>query len=148
MALSKKEREELKVSPQNPLAEKKEPASNKKILFYSLLSFVLVIVVIGISFGIVQAMQPGPLDDFAKCLAEEDAVMYGASFCKYSAAQKSMFGKSKKYLDYRDFSENGDVEVTPTWYIEGEKYENVQSLDKLSQLTGCTLPGREVADEG
>ena len=65
--------------------------------------------------------------------------MYGASWCQYTAAQKGMFGKSMKFIDYRDFSENSEVKVTPTWFINGEKYERVQSLDKLAAITGCAI---------
>jgi len=112
---------------------------NKKPLFISIFSLIVIIIIAGISFSAIQANKPGPLDDFAKCLTDKGAVMYGASFCKYSAAQKTMFGKSFKHINYRDFSENPEVKLTPTWFINGEKFERVQSLDKLALETGCSL---------
>ena len=102
-------------------------------------SLVVVLIVVGIGFSFVNSQKPAFLDDFAKCLTEKGAVMYGASFCKYSSAQKGMFGNSFKFVDYRDFGENSDVRVTPTWFIDGNKYENVQTLDRLASITGCVI---------
>jgi protein-disulfide isomerase len=50
-----------------------------------------------------------------------------------------MFGNSIKFVDYRDFTKNPEVKITPTWFFEGEKYENAQSLDKLAAITGCVI---------
>ena len=66
--------------------------------------------------------------------------MYGASLCKYTAGQKAMFGNSMRLIDYRDFTEDPNVEITPTWLINGAYYQNVQTFDRLSALTGCSLP--------
>lgn len=109
----------------------------KKILFWSVGSaLVLILVLTGISFAI-----PGPLDSFAKCLKEKQAIMYGAiEWCHFTQDQAGMFGKSFKYLDYRDYqSAPIDIKKTPTWLINGQAYENVQSLERLSALTGCPL---------
>lgn len=80
---------------------------------------------------------PGQYDEFAKCLAEKGAVIYGAEFCKYTAEQKAMFGKSEKHLNYKDYTERKDIKITPTWIVNGQRYEKVQSFEKLSELTGC-----------
>lgn len=47
----------------------------KKKLFYPILALILVA---GMFFGYQVAAGPGKYDDFAKCLAEEGAVFYGA----------------------------------------------------------------------
>ena len=65
--------------------------------------------------------------------------MYGASFCQYSHSQKGMFGNSARFLDERDFSEDSNVRITPTWLIDGEYYPNVQSFDRLASLSGCKI---------
>ena len=79
------------------------------------------------------------MDNFAKCLTDKGAVMYGASFCKYTHAQKGMFGNSIRFIDSRDFSEDLNVKKTPTWLINGKYYENMQSFDKLTAITGCVI---------
>ena len=66
--------------------------------------------------------------------------MYGAPWCKYTAGQKAMFGNSMKLIDYQDFTEDSNVKITPTWLINGAYYQNVQTFDRLSALTGCSLP--------
>lgn len=93
-----------------------------------------------ITYSVYSASRPSAYDDFAKCLNEKGAVMYGAmDWCKYTQAQKAMFGYSFKYLNYHNFDELKDIKVTPTWVINGQRYENVQSFEKLSAITGCKL---------
>ena len=79
-------------------------------------------------------------DNFAKCISDKGAVMYGAmEWCKYTQGQRAMFGKSFKYVNYHEFTELPGIMKTPTWVIDGKWYENAQSFDKLSGLTGCKI---------
>jgi glutaredoxin len=94
---------------------------------------------------------PGQYDDFAKCLTEKGATLYGAYWCPHCQNQKAMFGSSKKYLNYVECDPNGDnanpdlcksnnITGYPTWIVNGTHYEGEQSLEKLGSLTGCSLP--------
>jgi len=83
---------------------------------------------------------PGPYDNFAKCLSDKGAVMYGAiSWCKYTQGQAAMFGKSFKYVNYHDESELEGIKTRPTWVINGKRYETVQSFQTLSSITNCKI---------
>jgi hypothetical protein len=136
MALSKQEAE--KYRHESPKASAPiERKSSKKVWMIS--SLIAVLIVAGVGFSFVGANKPGDFDGFAQCLTDKGAVMYGASFCQYSHAQKSMFGKSEKHLDIRDFGEDSNIKVTPTWVINGNYYENVQTFDRLAKLSGCSL---------
>ena len=139
MALSKEEANTLRQEPQKeehkPSAAK--PKHGRKILISAIVIFALIVTGVGLSYA--NSKKPAPLDSFAKCLTENGAVMYGAEWCKYTQAQKSMFGNSVRYLNYKDFSENPEVTTTPTWFINGQKYAKVQSLDKLAVITGCAI---------
>jgi hypothetical protein len=101
----------------------------------------ILIVILAIGY----ALSPGPYDNFAKCLSEEGATMYGAmGWCKYTQGQKAMFGKSFKHINYYEHTEYpveqyGAIKKTPTWIIGGKVYENTQSFDELSRLTGCPI---------
>jgi len=142
MALSKEEQASIRHESQNSQEGEKpieKKPKNKKIIFFSISSVFIVLIVAGIGYSYIQSNKPGVLDDFARCLTDKGAVMYGASFCQYSHAQKGMFGSSQKYLDIRDFSKDPNVRTTPTWYITGEYYPNVQSFDRLASLTGCKI---------
>jgi len=115
-------------------------AKGKKTKIYAAVAVVFSILIISIgTYAFINAKKPGYYDNFAKCLTEKGAVMYGASFCQYSSAQKGMFGKSFKFINYKDFSENPDVRITPTWEINGKLIERVQSFDRLAELTGCSI---------
>lgn len=92
----------------------------------------------GLYYAVSVNAKPGVYDGFAKCLTDKGAVMYGATWCQYTKTQKKMFGKSMKYIDYRDYSENKDVRITPTWYFKDKKYEGVQDFYALRDITGCT----------
>ena len=87
--------------------------------------------------------QPGKLDEFAQCLTENDATMYGTEWCPHCAAQKEMFGSSFQYVNYVDCDKNrqactnAGVKGYPTWQIGGANYEGSQKLYDLAKNTGC-----------
>lgn len=144
MAFSKKELENFRHETQKTDSNVKrniseKPKINKKILVISIVSVIVVLIAAGIGYSYINSKKPGPLDDFAQCLTDKGAVMYGASWCKYTDGQKAMFGNSIRFIDYRDYSEKPEVKITPTWFIDGQKYENAQSLDKLALVSGCSL---------
>ena len=145
MALSKEDQKELRQDTTEVKKTEEAIAPNKKSKKWVFVGIALVIIVLIGSFSIVNANKSGPLDDFAKCLSDKGAVMYGAlSWCKYTQAQKAMFGKSFNHLNYIDYTEYpeeqfGKIKKIPTWIINGKAYENVISIDKLSQLSGCEI---------
>ncbi|HSU72695.1 MAG TPA: hypothetical protein VLJ21_02505 [Candidatus Binatia bacterium] len=130
--------EELNKQREQALQGKQERSNRqKKILFWSVGSALgLILLFIGVGFAM-----PGHLDGFAQCLKEKNAILYGAiEWCHYTQEQAGMFGKSFKYLDYRDYRDAPiEIKKTPTWLINGQAYENVQSLERLSAITGCPL---------
>ncbi len=88
---------------------------------------------------------PGEYDNFAKCLTENNATMYGTEWCTHCKAQKALFGKSFQHVNYVDCDRAKDIclqnGVTgyPTWIIGNESYPGTQSLKTLSDLTKCEL---------
>ena len=118
-------------------AEEASAKKGKTKLVVCSVVIVLVLAVGGYAYWV--NFSPGTWDFFAKCLTEKGAVMQGEEWCQYTQAQKGMFGKSFKYVNY-EIKEN--LEFRPTWVIDGENYEKVQSFERLSALTGCPLgPG-------
>lgn len=111
----------------------KEKKSRKKFKVMTL--SVVVLLILG-SWIVYSSLSPGKYDSFAKCLTEKGAVMYGENWCQYTNAQKGMFGKSFKYIIYQV---KEDLRKRPTWVIDGESYETVQSFERLSALTGCKI---------
>lgn len=113
---------------------------SKKKKYYAIAVFIGLIVLVISAYSVYSLAKPGPYDSFAKCLSEKGAIMYGAmDWCKYTQAQKAMFGKSFKYVNYHEHTELPGIKKTPTWVINGAWQENVQSFDKLAALTGCKL---------
>jgi len=93
-----------------------------------------VVLLVAVSVSAFAFLSPGTYDNFAKCLTEKGAVMYGEDWCQYTNGQKAMFGKSFKHVTYVVKS---DLAKRPTWVIDGESYETVQSFERLAALTGC-----------
>lgn len=107
---------------------------------------VIVAIVSLITYGIViSETTPGEYDDFAKCLTNKGIVMYGTDWCHNCQDQKALFGKSFKYIIYKncdwdrkDCSDAG-IERYPTWIVNKTKYLGMRFLKELSTLSGCSL---------
>lgn len=129
---------EQRLEHQKTIHEHEE--KSKKSKYYVIGAVIGVLFLSILAYSVYSFNKPGPYDSFAKCLAEKGAVMYGAmDWCKYTQAQKGMFGKSFKYINYHELQELPGIKKTPTWVINGQWYENVQPFDKLSALTGCKI---------
>ena len=122
-----------------PIEEKFAPEKSKKARKTRkarniiILAAVVILLAAYISYA---KLSPGKYDDFAKCLTEKGAVMYGEDWCQYTNGQKAMFGKSFKYVNYHVKT---GLRIRPTWVIDGETYERVQSFERLAALTGCEI---------
>ena len=117
-----------------------QQAKPGKSKYYIIAAVLGVIILATAVYSVYSINKPGPYDNFAKCLAEKGAVMYGAmQWCKYTQGQKAMFEKSFKHINYHEYPDLPGIKTTPTWVINGAWHENVQSFDKLAALTGCKL---------
>ena len=108
-----------------------------------------VVLILAVLFFL-QESQPGNYDEFAQCLAENNATMYGTFWCSHCNDQKSMFGKSWKYVNYVECStpeytptqvcEDAGIRGYPTWELgNGTRYPGAMPLEQLSSLAGCPL---------
>jgi|SRR3989338_3390167 len=117
-----------------------EQAKKSRSKYYSVAAVIAVLILSIAAYSVYSLSKPGPYDNFAKCLTEKGAVMYGAmGWCKYTQAQKGMFGKSFQYITYHEFQELPGIKRTPTWVINGAWHENVQSFEQLAALTDCKI---------
>ena len=113
---------------------------------WMLVGLVAITLAVFLYFKVMEDYKPGAYDDFAKCLNQKDAVMYGAYWCGHCKDQKKMFGNSFKYIDYvecTEMEETCDKEGIggyPTWkFADNVTKEGVLELMELSELTGCGL---------
>jgi hypothetical protein len=119
-----------------------------------ILIFVVVLILITIVFAVLELKNKEETvlinyDDFAKCLRENDAVMYGAESCSHCKEQKNVFGNSFKYINYVECPENINlcldrgIRGYPTWIIgTSTKIEGFDenTMQELSRATSCPLP--------
>lgn len=87
------------------------------------------------------------ITEFAKCLADKNAVMYGAYWCPHCQNQKRLFGNSFEYVKYVECTEEiklceeKGIKGYPTWIFEnGERVEGQMSFSQLADKTLCTVP--------
>ena len=117
-----------------------------------ILTIVVLVILAGIGYWrwTARAVEPqANYDDFAKCLTENNATMYGASWCSHCQNQKKMFGDSWQYINYvecsnpdgtqADVCKNAGITGYPTWIINGKVYTGEKTIQELSSLSGCQL---------
>jgi len=91
-------------------------------------------------------------DAFAQCLSTKQVKMYGLYWCPHCLEQKEMFGQSFHYVPYVECAIKGSSDLAPECKIAGVKLfpswqfgldppkEGIQSMEALSEKTGCSLP--------
>lgn len=92
------------------------------------------------------------MEEFAKCITAEGAVMYGAFWCPHCAKTKKKFGESFKHVKYVECDPRGDDEQSElciekqidkydTWeFADGSRIVSEPTLEDLAEKTGCPLP--------
>ena len=124
-----------------------------KIRTSTIVFFLVLASLVGaLGYWIYDSSKPGKYDDFATCLKDKGAVFYGAFWCPHCQAQKKLFGKSTKNLNYiecstpdgnsqtKECTEQG-IQTYPTWKFNGEATQSGQiPLGTLAEKTGCSLP--------
>ena len=97
------------------------------------------------------------IDEFAKCITENGAIMYGTFWCPHCAKTKKMFGSSFQYVRYIECDPRGDNEQSElcianeidkydTWEFNDDpstRLVSEPSFADLSEKTGCAVPGGE-----
>ena len=99
---------------------------------------------------------PGVEDPMSRALAihlsKSGVVMYGAHWCDHCRQQKELFGEAAKRLPYIECSTGAQgtpqttecssrgIKTYPTWFINGQRYEEVMTQTRLAQLTGFQPP--------
>lgn len=121
---------------------------NKSVLTIILIGAAVLILAVGVMVW--QGKTPvaaGTYDDFAKCLAEKNIVMYGTKTCSWCRKQKEDMGSSFQYVKEVECSVetqrcvNEKITATPTWiWPDGKRIEGYLPLDELSAESGCLLP--------
>lgn len=99
------------------------------------------------------------IEQLAACISEKELVMYGAFWCPHCSDQKALFGDAFELIEYvecdpRDPAGQPDVclakeiESYPTWiHPDGRRWEGTQTLEQLSEVSGCTYAAGETAAE-
>ena len=107
-----------------------------------IITLIILVAIVIIAFFALTKKPPSTDIDTAKCIGSK-SVLYTQLGCHFCKVQEEMFGDNYQYLDIIDcWYENqpcidNNITGTPAWIIKNEKYEGVQSIDKLKELTGC-----------
>jgi len=101
---------------------------------------IIILIIIVISIIIINSKGNGVSKETATCIGE-NSELYTQFGCHACQIQEEMFGKNYQYLNVIDCwyerDKCFDVQSTPTWVINNQKYTGVQSVKKLKELTGC-----------
>jgi hypothetical protein len=127
---------------------------NKKIIITAIV--LVAIAIIGVlgsgitGLTVIKQKKEYNLDAFAQCLTKQNITMYGAYWCPHCLNEKEAFGTSWQYVQYIECDAKGPngnpdlckqmgVEGYPTWIIDGVKMPGEMTLEKLAQLSQCSL---------
>lgn len=112
-----------------------------------LVTFGIVVVILLLAGGMLYfknfgggVVQDTPAESVAKWIGSH-SILYVQTGCVHCEEQEDLFGINVRYLNIVNCLENpqecNDAEIvkTPTWIIDGQKYEGVQSIEKLKELT-------------
>ncbi len=106
----------------------------------SLITITIIVAVIILSIILINASKNGVSQKTAMCIGE-NSELYTQLGCHACEIQEEKFGASYQYLNvidcFYDLSKCTGITGTPTWIINGKKYEDVLSIEKLKELTGC-----------
>ncbi len=82
----------------------------------------------------------GASQSTTECIGQ-NAELYVQLGCHACKIQEEMFGEHAQDLNIIDCwyekDKCSDIQYTPTWIINREKYIGVQSIEELKELTGC-----------
>ena len=119
---------------------------NKRIINYSIVGVIVIIIGLWVYGQYTAAQAPGQYDDFAACLTQEGVAMYGTDWCPHCQEQKRLFGNSFKLVTYINCDtnsaacENQGVTGYPTWIWDDGRVSGTQQLSSLAEVSGCELP--------
>ncbi len=96
---------------------------------------------------------PEQIDSLAVCLTQKGAKMYGTDWCPHCINTKKLFGESFSKItfincDPKNTQAPADINIQcrtagiewyPTRIYKWEKYSWELSLEKLSEISGCSL---------
>lgn len=106
----------------------------------SVTTLIIIFGVIVLSFLVINKSHPDVEKETVQCIAEK-SVLYIQLGCHACETQEKMFGNNYQYLNVVDcFFERekcSEITATPTWTINNQKYEGIQEINKLKELTGC-----------
>ncbi len=125
--------------------------TKKKVLYLALTLILLLVVFYTVTkaitefagYAIRDVNEDAELDEFAKCLTENNVKMYGSTYCGYCKKQKDLFGESFQYITYIECTETPDLcdnlQGVPAWETANQLVYGLQTLDKLEGLSSCKL---------
>lgn len=85
------------------------------------------------------------ISQFAQCLTESGAIMYGVDTCPACTQQKGIFGPSFSHIEYIECRfdpaacQRENIQSYPTWVFDGEHRIGVLDLYELASWTDCDL---------
>jgi len=106
----------------------------------SLITILVILSVLLLAIFILNKKPQETTEDIAKCIGN-NSVLYVQLGCHACETQEKLFGENIKHITKVDCwferEKCTDIQVTPTWTIKGQKYEGVQSIEQLKNLTNC-----------
>ena len=112
---------------------------NTKIYLFSALIIIAIIVLI---YFIKNYNSEELTESQARCISEK-SIVYSQTGCHHCIAQKKKLGNFTSFFNIIECDKEPEkcsevgIRYTPTWIINQKKYEGLQTIKQLKELTGC-----------
>ena len=140
---------EEKENIEEQVENQKSSPNKKRVIILILLTLITVSVIFYIKFYMVQKDDididvdlNSNSTEIMKCIAD-NSELYVSTNCGHCASQKVVLGDYLELftiincLDNATICYEKEIKGVPTWIINNTKYEGIQQIDQLLNLTGC-----------
>ena len=125
----------------------------KKKIISIVISVIILAAIVILTIYLTKPKNPilSRMDEFAICISDKGAKMYGAYWCPHCINQKESFAGSWQHINYIECSlpnkqgqidacKNAEIEGYPTWeFSDGSRVSGEMTFQELSEKTGCQI---------
>ena len=117
--------------------------SNKNIKTVYIVVLAIAVVILMIWFFWPQAVVSR--SSFGDCMTANGVTLYGSDQCSHCESQKKILGENFESINYVNCSFNADecrqkgISFYPVWSRDNKVLAGVQSIQSLSEFSGCEL---------
>ena len=104
---------------------------------------IILIIAVVLLFLYIEEPLPETADEKTLSCIAENSKLYVSTNCPYCTSQKRLLGENLSMFNIIDCRQNpnacvdADIDVVPTWVIDGQVYAGYHIIKDLKEITNC-----------